>query len=317
MTHQAQIDLRPIDEIKKEVIEFFKQFDRNEFSPEQILNMDETATCFDMPRDQTIDFVGAQSINTAHSGHQKERFTTCLTIVANGLMLTPYILFSKLKKPPNKDKCPNEFNLFINVCESGFMNEDLIIDYIDKVVEPYSQMIGKKLLLIWDQHESHKTPLVKNYLRSLGHKFLYVPARGTDYLQPLDVSINKPFKSHMRDNWDEWFENAEEVTRGGNLKRASYGEVVNWVHYASKSISSEIIKKSFFVCGLTFPRDIYRFNLRLCEILGEEKRQLSYKEDVDWDRDDEMLKAALENEEELEVLFFADNFDFILPVNDL
>ena len=60
------------------------------------------------------------------------------------------------------------------------------------------KMIGKKFLLIWDQHESHKTPLVKNYLRSLGHKFLYVPARGTDYLQPCDVSINKPFKSHMR-----------------------------------------------------------------------------------------------------------------------
>ena len=208
--------------------------------------MDETATMFDMPRDQTIDFVGSKSIYIVHSGHCKDRFTTVLTTVANGLMLIPYILFSKLKNPPNKAKCPNEFNLLINACASGFMNENLIIDYDDKVVEPYSKKIGKKILMIWDQHTSHKTPLVKEYFKSLGHKLLYIPAGATDYLQPLDVSINKPFKAHMRNNWDEWFENAEEMTAKGNLKRASYGEVVNWVYFASQSISSEIIKKSFF-----------------------------------------------------------------------
>ena len=121
--------------------------------------MDETPTAFDMPRDQTIDFIGAKSINTTHFGHYKERFITCLTTVANGVMLTPYILFSKLKNPPNKKKCQNEFNLFINASPTGFMNEDLIADYINKVVEPYSKMIGKKILLICDQHESHKTAI--------------------------------------------------------------------------------------------------------------------------------------------------------------
>ena len=78
----------------------------------------------DMPRDQTIDFFGSKRINIAHSGHFKEWFTTCLTTVANGLVLTPYILFSKLNNPPNKAKCPNEFNLLINACTSGFMNEN-------------------------------------------------------------------------------------------------------------------------------------------------------------------------------------------------
>lgn len=77
---------------------------------------------------------------------------------------------------------PNQFSHFINVCESDFMNENLIIDYIDKVVEPYSQMIVKKPFLICDQQESHKSPLVKNYFCSLGHKFLNITARATDYL---------------------------------------------------------------------------------------------------------------------------------------
>ena len=101
--------------------------------------MDETATMFDMPRDQAIDFVGSKSINIAHSGHYKDRFTTCLTTVANGLMLIPFILFSKLKNPLNTSKCSNQFNLFVNACASGFINENLIIDYVDKVVEPYTK----------------------------------------------------------------------------------------------------------------------------------------------------------------------------------
>ena len=31
----------------------------------------------------------------------------------------------------------------------------------------------------------------------------------------------------MRNNWDKWFENSEETTAKGNLKRASFGEMVN------------------------------------------------------------------------------------------
>ena len=77
------------------------------------------------------------------------------------------------------------------------MNEMLQIDYINRVIEPYSQIIGKKILLIWDQHESHKTPLIKDYVNSLGHALLLIRVRSTSYLQPLDVSINKPFKSAM------------------------------------------------------------------------------------------------------------------------
>ena len=68
MTHQAQIDLRPIEEIRAEIICFLKEFDQiaKDFETDQILQMDETATQFDMPREQRIDFVEAKSINTAH-----------------------------------------------------------------------------------------------------------------------------------------------------------------------------------------------------------------------------------------------------------
>ena len=211
-----------------EIVNFFEFFDLiiTQYRVSQIINMDETATQFDMIENKTIVYVGATSIDATSSGYDKTGFTTCSTITGDGLMLTPYLVFAKLKKNPNQNKCPNENNLFINVCQSGFMNEHLQIDYINKVLEPYSEKDSKKLFLIWDQHESHKTALVKSHLASLGHEMLLFPARSTSYMQPLDVFINIPFKSKMKEQRSDWFDNADELTQNGNLKRASYGSVI-------------------------------------------------------------------------------------------
>ena len=78
-----------------------------------------------MFENKTIDFVGAKKIDATSSGYDKTGFTTCLTITGDGLMLTPYLVFAKLKKIPNQNKCPNENNLFINVCQSGFWTKNL------------------------------------------------------------------------------------------------------------------------------------------------------------------------------------------------
>ena len=44
------------------------------------------------------------------------------------------------------------------------MTEHLQVDYIDRVLKPYALKINKPLLLIWDSHSSHMTPMIKNYI---------------------------------------------------------------------------------------------------------------------------------------------------------
>ena len=79
-----------------------------------------------------------------------------------------------------------------------------------------------------------------------------IPGGLTRYLQPLEVSINKPFKDKLRKKYtDYWME-----TKNSNDK-VSQNNLINWVWkvWYSKSISSNKIRESFKAAGITLNLD--------------------------------------------------------------
>src|SRR5687768_189107 len=61
-------------------------------------------------------------------------------------------------------------------------------------------------------------------------------------VQPLDVSINKPFKDHAAKLWEDMPN--PPLTSQENWKRMSYKEFADLVHKAWTRIDAEMIKKS-------------------------------------------------------------------------
>ena len=61
----------------------------------------------------------------------------------------------------------------------------------------------KRSLLVFDAFEAHVTETVKRALTRENTNLAVIPGGLTSILQPLDVSLNKPFKDGVRKRWME------------------------------------------------------------------------------------------------------------------
>jgi len=82
-----------------------------------------------------------------------------------------------------------------------------------------------------DSYGCHLKDEVKSELKkTCNTELLPIPPKTTSYLQPLDVSINFPFKTALRAAWSDWFETGpKEYTEKGYRKRPSYQNLVEFV----------------------------------------------------------------------------------------
>ena len=71
-------------------------------------------------------------------------------------------------------------------------------------------------------------------------------------LQPLDLSINKPFKNHIQDMWCQHM--VAEADKGvSKIKPPPKSNLLEWIKAAQEKIESKgtIVSKSFLVAGIT------------------------------------------------------------------
>ena len=91
----------------------------------------------------------------------------------------------------------------------------------------------------------HRTEGVKSAFNGVS-KLAMIPGGLTSKLQPLDISVNRSFKSNMRKRWERWMvDSIHEHTRTGKLKRASYKEITEWIIQSWNDVSSDCIIGGF------------------------------------------------------------------------
>ena len=86
--------------------------------------------------------------------------------------------------------------------------------------------LKKPSLLVWDQFKAHVTESTKRLSTKLKTHLAVIPGGLTSQLQPLDVSVNKPFKGLMHEDWAKWTgAPTHHVTPEGRVKRPSISNV--------------------------------------------------------------------------------------------
>ena len=135
--------------------------------------------------------------------------------------------------------------------------------------------LNQPSMLVLDAFKGHLTDSVKNQLRKMKTK-LVIPCGMTSVLQPMDLSINKPFKNRLRQQYLTWIADpARELKETGKIKRAAPSEVARWVSTAWKAIQESIIVRSFNKCCISNALDGSEDDI-LWEEDGEDK------DDSDW-----------------------------------
>ena len=134
----------------------------------------------------------------------------------SGILLPPQLLYER-----KTDRChphvkfPPDWDIFHT--HNHWSNTTTVLRFIDKVLNLYLQkktrraglLECQKALLILDVFRAHRTTKVQQKLSESNNLVVFAPANCIDRLQPLNLSLNKPFKNEMRKHFVEWYSSCE------------------------------------------------------------------------------------------------------------
>jgi hypothetical protein len=127
--------------------------------------------------------------------------TVMLTICGDGTKLRPVIILRS--KSAAKWLVVQVYRGFIVMFQRNAYTDNRIMKlYFKHVVEPY--LAGRRGLLILDNFSCHKSPSTIAAMNKMNCAFEFIPKTCTPYVQPLDVSINKPFKNHYSSQYTSY-----------------------------------------------------------------------------------------------------------------
>ena len=247
---------------KEEVVEKFRLkiktlIQSGLYDLDHVLNVDETGVCCEGTSTKTICFdeeeknEGRKAIKhpaTKSVNKDKENLTVVLTGSWTGVKLPAMLIF------PDKGVKKLDRDVPENICkvhreEGSYMDRKTMETWVSKVLNPYSRKLSsnKKGLLLLDNFAGHISPEIKKAIQGYNYDVETLPANTTKYLQPLDLSVNRAFKSYISDQWENYASNLtdKDVTRTNKYQAPSRGVKMTWISRAWSQVKAESVANGF------------------------------------------------------------------------
>ena len=168
----------------------------------------------------------------------------------SGKKLKAMVIFKRKTMP--KENLPN--GVVVHCHKKEWMDRDRMAVWGEKVWRPRPiSFFDRTSLLILDSFSAHIDEGVHNTFKT-EHKTTtaVIPGGLTKKLQPLDISVNRSFKNHVREEWEKWMsEGIHTFTETGKMRRATHAEVCNWVIRAWVAVKVTAIMNGFRKAGIT------------------------------------------------------------------
>ena len=227
---------------------------KHSLSPSQIVNMDQTMCHFDMVPSRTNDIIGTRSVRISSTKATKKGFTVALAASGSGEKLPAMIIFKERGGqlgPRVKQSLVIPSNVRVNASKNGWMTAELYHWWLQHIYKPMTSSRSCHHLLLVDNYRPHLTPQSQEIVHKCDSDLIFIPPGCTPLVQPMDVSVNRPFKSRMEELWVAWFRHHTATTPSGNPKQPTRQNAIDWVSTAWADIPQSIIEESFILCGIT------------------------------------------------------------------
>lgn len=216
-----------------------------EYKPSMVWNIDETSFSIDPSKTKVVGAVNSPSTRTT-STPGKENITVVLGCNAGGGKAPPLIIFKGKNiwdqwTAPQGTGYPGTTYAATN---NGWMESEVFENYFEKSLIP---AFGEErpVLLIFDGHKTHVGINVIKIALQNNITILKLPPHSSHLLQPLDLSVNKSFKS----TWDEKLVRWQRLHVGTKLPKQEFSKLVGQVWM---ELSPNVIKSGFRKGGI-FP----------------------------------------------------------------
>ena len=218
-----------------QVINFDEEKYQFLFDIKVIVAMEEVLPCLVINWDQTgIKYVPVSNWTMAKQGSKKveivgvsdkHQITAVFAGTLSGTFLPPQII----DKGKTKACLPNvtfRNDWHITFSHNHWANETTVKDYITNIIVPYIMRKKEELklhseqraLCIIDNFSAQCTDEVLELLERHKIDTVFVPPNCTCVLQPMDLSINKPVKDILKNEFHQWY--SDEISAQGEQNNA-------------------------------------------------------------------------------------------------
>jgi len=228
------------------------------FFESNICNLDETLIPFEYLEGKTYNMKGEKTIwgKLSQNGWDKRQASWVLCVFADRVpRALPMIISCGKGERPRREREKYHPGVEVEFNDKAYTNDQLFLRSIDTYLIPI--LGGWPTLFELDLMGSQKAPAVLEKLRLHNITPSLIPGCCTSLVQPLDVSINKPFKEIMRELTDSAIFEAESAE---SFHRWSVSDhhilttsCIGDAYYRFHLKKGDIIRHVFRKVGLSLP----------------------------------------------------------------
>ncbi|RPB01809.1 hypothetical protein L873DRAFT_1566635, partial [Choiromyces venosus 120613-1] len=231
--------------------------DVGRYTLSNIVNMDQTPLPFEYLEGRTYNQKGEKTIwaQSSHSGWDKRQATIQLAVFADGIpRVKPLVFFRGLGVGATilTERETYDPRVVVKFNPKAYANSSNMVEWLDEQLVPILE--GRPTLLVLDLFGAHKTEEVLDTFSANDIVVSMIPGGCTSLVQPLDVSINQPFKDILR------VEEERILLAGERLVGSMIGQrrvLTTWaVGEAWERFTRdrrEVVVKAFRVLGISLP----------------------------------------------------------------